>query len=342
MTFRGQFCRHGTEVINSMRRGQKRRFLPVLALILVCLCGCGDGGEAPGPQPADKEQAGGASAPSDKKPTGSGEYKAPAFADASFHEDQAQGTEQAKIDVSAVSQGYVAVSAKSDKRLKFRAVIGDVKYNYDVYNDGTPCIFPLQSGNGTYTFEVLEQVAESSYASLYSMQCEVALQDEFQPFLRPSEYSKYGEESECVKKASELASSQDDELGVVSAVFDDICGSISYDMEKAAAVAGATGYMPNPDETLQTKKGICFDYAALAAAMLRSQGIPTKIVFGYVSPGDLYHAWNMFYTDKDGWVSVGYDVKAGDWYRMDTTFSAGGASDSFAGDGENYVDAKYY
>ena len=320
-----------------MRKGKKRHLLSMLLLIAACLCGCGGGAEEPVSPPAAQEQA-----PSDEKPAGGGGYKAPELAEAAFHEDQAQGTEQAKIDVSAVAQGYVAVSAKSDKRLKFRAIIGDVKYNYDVYSDGTPCIFPLQSGNGTYTFEVLEQVAESSYASLYSMECDVVLQDEFQPFLRPSEYSKYDAGSECVKKASELASAQADELGVVSAVFDDICGNIAYDMEKATAVAGATGYMPNPDETLQTKKGICFDYAALTAAMLRSQGIPTKIVFGYVSPGDLYHAWNMFYTSQTGWVSVGYDVKAGEWYRMDTTFSAGGADGSFVGDGENYVDAKYY
>ena len=55
---------------------------------------------------------------------------------------------------------------------------------------------------------------------------------------------------------------------------------------------------------METGKGICFDYASLAASMLRSQGIPTKIIFGYVAPDNLYHAWNMFYTEEKGWTKV--------------------------------------
>ena len=56
----------------------------------------------------------------------------------------------AEIDLSAVSQGYVAVRAQSDKRLKCQVVYGDVKYNYDLPRDGTPVVYPLQSGNGQY------------------------------------------------------------------------------------------------------------------------------------------------------------------------------------------------
>ncbi len=314
-----------------MRKSRKLCFLSML-LLAACLCGCGDSAKTPKPSGPRGEG----------EPSASGSYQAPEFADAVFHEDKAQGTQQVQLDVSAVSQGYVAVSARSGKRIKFRVSMGEVQYNYDVANDGTPCIFPLQSGDGAYSFDVLEQVVNTSYTVLYSADCEVVMEDEFQPFLRPSEYSKYDKDSACVKRAADLAAAQPDMLGVVSAVFDDICSNISYDTEKALALSGATGYMPNPDDTLDMKKGICFDYAALAAAMLRSQGIPAKIVFGYVSPDDLYHAWNMFYTTQTGWVNVGYDVKAGSWYRMDTTFSAAGTDNSFVGDGGNYVDAKYY
>jgi len=340
-----------------MRRNKNLCFLPTL-LVVACLCSCGNSNEALEEQSGEESQVAdtveeqvdetvpasvyaGAAPPKESSAVGGG-YQAPEFADAVYHEDQAQGTDKAKVDVSAVSQGYVAVSAHSDKRIKLRVTFGDLKYDYNVANDGTPCIFPLQSGNGTYSFKVMEQVVNTSYAKLYGISCEVTLEDEFQPFLRPSEYSKYNAESECVKKAAELAAGEENELGVVGAVFDYICENITYDKEKAKAVAGASGYMPNPDDTLSTKKGICFDYASLAAAMLRSQGIPTKIVFGYVSPNDAYHAWNMFYTEETGWVSIGYDVEAGSWYRMDTTFSASGAEDSFVGDGGNYADAKYY
>ena len=63
--------------------------------------------------------------------------------------------------------------------------------------------------------------------------------------------------------------------------------------------------------------------------MLRSQGIPTKIIFGYVSPGELYHAWNMFYTEETGWTKVEFKVNENDWSRIDLTFSASNASDDF-------------
>ncbi len=328
-----------------MRRDKRLLFLSILLLaVFLCSCGSsapgGQGGNAPGPSNAAEDLADDTTPTSSAKDSPGGGYQAPAFSDAVFHEDLAEGTEQVKVDTSAVNQGYVAVTVISEKRIKMRVTMGDINYDYDVANDGTPCIFPLQCGNGSYSFNIMEQVASSSYAQIYSVSSEVSLEDEFQPFLRPSEYSKYSTESSCVKLAAELASAQADALGAVSSIFDYICANVSYDMDKAASVTA--GYMPDPDDTLATQKGICFDYASLAAAMLRSQGIPTKIVFGYVSPDNLYHAWNMFYTTESGWVSVGFDVKAGDWYRMDTTFAAGGTDGSFVGDGQNYIDEKYY
>ena len=86
----------------------------------------------------------------------------------------------------------------------------------------------------------------------------------------------------------------------------------------------------------------CFDYASLAAALLRSQGIPCKVVFGYVAPDDLYHAWNMFYTKETGWVTVGFEVDKKNWTRMDLTFSANGADSEFIGDGSHYSDVYVY
>ena len=44
--------------------------------------------------------------------------------------------------------------------------------------------------------------------------------------------------------------------------------NITYDYVKANTVQ--SGYMSDPDATLKTKTGICFDYAALTAAMLEN------------------------------------------------------------------------
>ena len=211
--------------------------------------------------------------------------RADEFLDAEFHSQLAQGNDRVKIDLSAVEEGYVAVSARSDSRLKFQVKKGEETYNYDLSSDGTPAIFPLQHGDGDYRFRVMENVVDKKYAEIYSVTCSVTLRDEFQPFLRPSTYVPYGADSQCVIKASEFAAGAEDPLAIVHEVFRFICRTVKYDKAKAKNVQ--SGYLPDPDETMRTGKGICFDYAALAAAMLRSQGIPTKMIFGYVSPDDL-------------------------------------------------------
>ena len=275
-----------------------------------------------------------------KAGSGGGKYTVPPFADAAFHEDKADDYGVVKIDVSAVSQGYVAVSCVADNRLKFQVMKGDATYNYDLASDGTPGIYPLQCGDGQYAFRVMENVVDTKYAELYSLNCDVKLADEFEPFIRPSNYVSYTPDSECVKRASQLAGESGNAVELVSKVYEDVCGRVTYDKEKAKTVS--KGYLPNPDETFQSGKGICFDYAAMTAAMLRSQGIPTKVIFGYVAPKDLYHAWNMFYTPETGWVTVKYEVKGKNWNRLDLTFAANGADGNFIGDGSNYKDVSCY
>jgi len=273
-------------------------------------------------------------------PTEAAAYDAPAFLDSAWHPDLAQYGDRAGIDTSALSEGYVAVSATSQTRLKFQVIKDEDTYTYDLPADGTPSIFPLQMGSGSYRFRVMENVIEQKYSELYSVTADAVLSDEFQPFLRPSTYVNYSADSACVQKARELAAGAATELDMINAIYDYIRGNITYDKDKATSVK--SGYLPYPDETLQTGKGICFDYAALAAAMLRSQGVPTKMIFGYVAPKDLYHAWNMFYTDETGWVLVGFEAGADTWNRIDLTFAAGGADAQFIGDGNNYSDVYFY
>ena len=267
-------------------------------------------------------------------------YKAPAMHVSTFHRDAARGENGVLIDLSAASEGYVGVSGQSTGRLKFQVLKDGETYTYDLRSDGTPSIFPLQMEDGMYSFRVLENVAGSKYAVVYTTDETISIDDSYAPFLCASDYVNYTENSACVKKAQELAGGAADVNGVISAAYDYVCKSVKYDKEKARTVQ--SGYLPNPDETLATGKGICFDYASLAAAMLRSQGIPCKVIFGYVSPNELYHAWNMFYTKESGWVTVSYSINPSNWTRMDLTFSANGADGKFIGDGGNYSDLYFY
>ena len=92
------------------------------------------------------------------------------------------------------------------------------------------------------------------------------------------------------------------------------------------------------DETLSTKKGICFDYASLTAAMLRSIGIPAKLAIGYSA--SVRHAWIDVYIQSVGWVERAVEFNGDEWKLMDPTFAATGTDESiqeYIGDGDNYI-----
>ncbi len=295
-----------------------------LSVILVMLfVSCGGGGEA-APVPAETPSGGESS------------YEVPEFRDAEYEESEAEGNSEVMVDLSSADKGYIALVCNSDARIKLQIFKDDEVYTYDVVQ-GKEQIFPLQMGNGTYTIKVMKNIVDTKYSELYCCTASVSMDDEFDPFLRPSQYADYEESSDCVAKAAEIAAAASDTNDFITGVYNYVCKNITYDKKKAENIQ--PGYIPDPDSTLSEGKGICFDYASLAASMLRSQGIPTKIIFGYVGDsGDLYHAWNMYYTEESGWVAVEFQVSEDEWNRMDLTFSANGSDSRFIGDGSNYLD----
>ena len=333
-------------------RKEQFKLIALIAALIICLsltaCGGGsqpgqDGGGSGSQEDRSGDQTDQESPDGGVDPGGQAEeashYEVPEFRDAVFDPDAAEGNDEVQVDMSSVNSGYLALVCNSDKRIKLQVLKDEEKYVYDVIQ-GVPQIFPLQCGDGTYTFRVMKNIEENKYFELYSCSAEVTLADANDPYLRPNQYADYDRGSECVVKAGELAADASSEEDFVNSVFKFVTSGVSYDYEKAETVP--SGYIPEPDETMSTGKGICIDYASLTASMLRSQGIPTKIIFGYVAPNDLYHAWNMFYTEKTGWTTVEFKVSPGDWHRIDLTFSANGSNASFIGNGSNYTDVYQY
>lgn len=317
-----------SRIRTALRRFASVVFISIFTIFLVS-CGGGSAGSGSSTSGDDAAKAGSTA-------ENAGGYEAPEFKTAVFSEKNSEGNDDARVDLSHSSDGYFAIKVSSDTRIKLLVEKDGEKYIYDVVLDKVQ-IFPFQLGSGSYKISIMKNIVDSKYSELYTTWADVSLDDEFGPFLRPSQYADYSEDSACVRKAAELAAQASDANGVVTNIYDFVCKNVVYDKEKAATVE--SGYLPVPDETMETGKGICFDYASLAAAMLRSQGIPTKIIFGYVGEGeDLYHAWNMYYTEESGWVAVEFEVKADEWNRLDLTFSANGEDSNFIGDGSNYLD----
>ncbi|UUZ86988.1 transglutaminase-like domain-containing protein [Paenibacillus sp. P26] len=58
------------------------------------------------------------------------------------------------------------------------------------------------------------------------------------------------------------------------------------------------------EAAFETNQGICYDASALFAAMLRSSGVPVKLVQGYAPGIRQYHAWNEVYLEGKGWITM--------------------------------------
>ena len=244
----------------------------------------------------------------------------------------------AEIDYSNIADGYVMVrhAASNSKKLKVQVTgPSGTKYPYNLPTGGWVTV-PLSDGNGKYQVMACQNIEESRYAVLTSVSFNVTLADEFAPFIRPNQYVNYAEASNTIAKAAELTQGVTKPLEKVGVVYNYVVNNLTYDRQLAATVE--RGYLPDLDSVLAKKKGICFDYAALMTAMLRSQGVPCKLVVGYA--GTAYHAWVSVWTEDTGWVEAAIYFDGTTWHRMDPTFASSQHNSqqilNYIGNGKNY------
>lgn len=252
---------------------------------------------------------------------------------------------KATVDASNLALGFVSVSYTGGKNVRIKVQVtktGGTTYTYDLNNKGTAETFPLTEGDGKYTVKVFENTTGTKYAQAYSCPLELKLTSEFSPFLYPNQYVNFNDNSKVVAKAAELTKGMTTDLDKVTAIYHYVINNITYDYELAATVA--SGYLPDVDKILESGKGICFDYAAVMASMLRSQNIPCKLIVGYA--GTVYHAWINVYIDGVGWVDHLIYFNGEDWSMMDPTFVSNGKDNpavlKYVGDGTNYTEKYAY
>ena len=250
---------------------------------------------------------------------------------------------RATIDYSNTADGYIMVRFASKTNKELRVLItgpSAVRYQYTLDQSGAFEVYPLSDGNGRYTIGVFQQVEGNSYSTALSATIEVELKDEFAPFLRPNQYVNFNKDSKVVARAAELTRNSRNLMEEISAIYNFVIKNITYDRVFAQEVTRGMhrNYLPDVDKVLERGKGICFDYAALMTAMLRSLEIPTRLVVGYA--GTAYHAWIDVYSEEHGWINSLIFFDGEDWKLMDPTFASSANQSSavmqFIGDGSNY------
>ncbi|WP_438433869.1 transglutaminase-like domain-containing protein [Gorillibacterium sp. sgz500922] len=240
-------------------------------------------------------------------------------------------SEASWLNKEAVNRGLIAIryDVKTGTKTKLMIAKQGAVYTYTLTGSGQA--FPLQLGNGDYEVSLLEQADGTKYRLVKKDTVRVKLDDAQAVFLNSVQNVRWQPNGQASKLAAELTQGAKTEEAKAKAIYSYIIKKIKYDNALAASVG--TEYLPNPEQTLNTGKGICYDYASLYAAMLRSQGIPAKLVMGTSAYVKQYHAWNEVYLN-------------GEWVTVDTTVDAGKSSASagkdFAKAADKYKMSKVY
>ncbi|HEY8500897.1 MAG TPA: transglutaminase-like domain-containing protein [Clostridia bacterium] len=212
------------------------------------------------------------------------------------------------LDVGSVNDGIIGIAYNGEADTRYKVMIskGSEEYTYDYFGPGIE-YFPLQSGSGNYKVSFLESISGTKYRVIYTKNISVDIKSDTMVFLQSVQNVNWNSEMTAVDLAEELVQGLTGVKDKVEAIYLYVVSNIEYDYGKINTVDSR--YVPDIDGTLKSQKGICYDYSALFASMLRSQGIPTKLVKGYTDNVDGYHAWNEVLID-------------GQWVVIDTTYDA--------------------
>ncbi|MEN8904634.1 MAG: transglutaminase-like domain-containing protein, partial [Clostridiales bacterium] len=223
------------------------------------------------------------------------------------NEDKDEGI---NFDISYIDIGKIGLNYSSDDKLKVIIEKNLKKYTYDLRNDGVNEYYPLQMGDGIYSVKLFRNIEGDFYNELLSKDVALELLWSNIVYQNSIQEINWNDKSYVVTMADELTEGVEDEFDKIKKIYNYIVENLKYDDYKIADIK--PGYIPDNDKILNEKKGICYDFASLYASMLRSQGIPAKLVKGYADGIYNYHAWNEVYIKKlNIWIiqDLTYDIQ---------------------------------
>lgn len=207
------------------------------------------------------------------------------------------------IDKSLIDKGIISVNYKAANAAKaiVRIAKDDSKYDYNLV---TGAQYPLQLGDGKYSVLVAEAVGNNKYKVVAQDTMNVKLANKQEVFLQSIQLIDWNDQTKAVIESQQLTQNDETDMDKIASIYAYVTQTIKYDDEKAQTVEA--DYIPDLDAVYEAGKGICYDYAAVFAAMARSEGIPTRLVMGYTAEEpDTYHAWNQVYLhDNDKWMTI--------------------------------------
>jgi len=213
-----------------------------------------------------------------------------------------------KLDKPGKSQvdGYIRVSGSTDNnKIKLLVSGGDKQVWYDVkLNNGEFDEEIWFDKQGKYTIKVMVYEYGRKYS--YGPGFTVENTEESDEYLIPAKHIE-SNDAVIIDTAREITKACSSDLEKARAIYDWVTDNIRFDYDKLEKhKRGQYGNKYGALNTIKTRKGVCYDYATLAAALSRSLGLSAKVVEGDLNKGPLkgLHAWNEIYLEEwDSWIS---------------------------------------
>lgn len=205
--------------------------------------------------------------------------------------------------ISATEDGLARLTFQNDYSDKVKLVVqlsGGKQYKYDIPKGSVDINIPMTQGNGEYKFILCRNISGNKYAVIQTATVTQKLADDDSMYLSSHLIVNWDKTNAAIKKAQELAKSGG-EKNKVKYIYEYVIKNYDYDYKKADKIDElnkSETYVPDIDNIYNIKKGICYDYSVLLATMLRSVGVPTKVVTGYTTQMPVYHAWNNIYLNS--------------------------------------------
>jgi transglutaminase-like putative cysteine protease len=111
-------------------------------------------------------------------------------------------------------------------------------------------------------------------------------------------------QEEIIKILKEIDSSDKSIIAIAQQCNEYIFTNFTY-------TKGITNIETTIDEILEHRKGVCQDFALVLLQLLRTAGIPSRYVSGYICPNEsglrgegATHAWVEIYSPIQGWLGI--------------------------------------
>lgn len=216
-----------------------------------------------------------------------------------------------QLDESTIKEGYVKIAYINENDSKMKVIVekGDNRYNYNFDGKGNYENYALNMGDGEYNIYLLENTEGKNYMIIDEWNIKAKINSDNKVYTVSNKIVNWESSTAIIKKAEELTKGLKSDEDKAKAIYNFVINNVKYDFKKQKSVT--TGYIPNIEAIMNSGSGICYDFAAVYAGMLRSVDISAKLVMGTAENIKGYHAWNEVFINGE-WVTVdtSYDSQA--------------------------------